>query len=556
MPRRPSPFKQTAVATLAVLLVIALPGCGSGGGKPIAPAPVAHELSALLSTKNGLYYPPFLRNEPAGPEDNSYAIRIRSLLGDTPQLSLSGKTAAFFHDEAVAASPLWGRMWLAPLASSGSPGVLADTDVAAVRAMRTDGGWFSEPDSPRPDTPEYRAAATAAALEVLRSRGPIAASDRQVTLAWLDTASRSHPALPVAADLARSYRLLDAPVPAPLAALPRPPARTFAGLGPQARYEYLLEAYSYASLTAAAGGKAELDRAAWQHVLEHNTRSLGYRDLYYLVVVASAAGTPVPAFAGVRARIADNTLPDGAVRDPDAYVGSPEASLYALRLRALAGESTRDTRLADALRKASAEHQASAGPYERLVTSSTLHLAGAAAGPELCRSPDAVPTAVTQDNVEAWSRAALACVDSGAKVSVPGVAAWPLDDPAGVTAASTLVTGLTDSGHPHTAPSWISAQALRPWATNPERLGSTSGYATTVRAYLLLGGRFDQELRDGIRQGIDDRHGCPQLPSLYQADGTEPACDLKATWAVWKLKLLSEGHLPGRDAPVSNPPRK
>jgi hypothetical protein len=136
------------------------------------------------------------------------------------------------------------------------------------------------------------------------------------------------------------------------------------------------------------------------------------------------------------------------------------------------------------------------------------------------------------------------------------VAAWPLDDPVRVTAAATLVTGLTDGGHPHTAVSWISAEVLRSWATHPERVPSTSGYATIARAYLLAGGRYDQEMQEAVRRGIDQRRGCPHLASLYQTDGTEPVCDLKSTWAVWKLKLLTDHRLPGSGSAAASPTRR
>src|SRR4051812_22434296 len=251
MINHPSPLRIVAAAGVALLAVV-LAGCRTEGRTTDLSGPVTRELSVLVSAQNGLYYPPFLRNQPAGPEDNSYAVRIRSLLGDQPQLSLGEKTAVFFHDEAVAASPLWGRMWLAPLTKAGSPGLLGDSDIAAVRAMRTPNGWFHDADSPDPDTPEARASATVAGLEVLRSKAPIAGDDRRVTLAWLQAAAEAGPTPVVGGALAGSFRLLDAPVPPVLTAGFRPPTAKFTEARGQARYQLLLDAYGYATAVESA----------------------------------------------------------------------------------------------------------------------------------------------------------------------------------------------------------------------------------------------------------------------------------------------------------------
>lgn len=528
---------------VAALLIGGISGCGGTSNRNTDPKPVAEELSVLVSAMNGLYYPPFLRQKPAGPEDNSYALRIRSVLGETPRLSLSKESVGFFHDEAVAASPLQGRAWLAPMMSANAPALLTDGDLDAVRAMRTEDGWFSGPGMDSSGL-EGRASATADALEVLRSRGSISTEDRHETLRWLQAVSTDRPGQAAAADLARSFSLLDLPIPPSLKTLGQPPKRNFAELAGPARYDLLVEAYRYASLVQQTGGIADLDPTVWASVLRHNADNLGYRDLYYLVVVARAAGAPMSAFQAVQTRIAENLLPDGTIRDPTAYVGSPEATLYGLRLRALAGEATTDPRLADSLNKAFVEHQQSAGAPERLTAGAALHLAGITGQAGPCQAAGAVPTTVRQDNAEVWSRAVLACGDLGGSVPEPRIDQWPLGTAEGVVAAAAVVTSLNDSGHGKAIPAWISADRLREWAISPERVPSTSGYAVTTRAYLLLGGQLDEPLRNAIRRGIDERRGCSQLPSLYHADGLGPVCDLKATWAVWKLKLLTDGKLP------------
>ncbi|WP_326803133.1 hypothetical protein OIE49_17440 [Streptomyces sp. NBC_01788] len=552
-----------SAAGLACCLLLV--GCEgkSDAAEPGGVAPVTQELSLLVSAQNGMYYPPFLRDEPAGPENNSYAVRLKTSLGPKPQLGLSAKSGAFFRQEAIGTSPLWGRSWLAPLASAGAADLLTASDAAALRRMRTGQGWFSEPGNEHPDDGPYRAAATAAALEALAASGGITEDDRTLTLPWLRQAAKKTGdslALSEAADLARGFRLLGASVPQALMAVREPSISDFTALGEKERYQALLDAYNYAVLSQAAGVPSKLDAKLWAKLVQHNAASLDYRDLYYAVTVAQAAGAPSDSYAAVRNRITADTLPDGTIRDSTAYAGSPEASVYGLRLRALAGESTRDSTQAAALRKIAADPQISADPHVRLTTAAALKLASGAeptaADSALCHSAEAVPTAVSPENAEAWSRAALACADMGVGTPQPQAAAWSLDDPAKVTAAATVVTTLSDTGRSGSVPQWVTAAELRSWAANPERLPSVSAYATVVRAYLIVGGTMDSEIREAIDRGMEAHRGCAQLPSLYRADASQSGCDLKATWSAWKLTLLRGGQLHARTTPSGEPSKK
>ncbi|WP_089510041.1 hypothetical protein [Streptomyces sp. NBS 14/10] len=551
-----------AAGPLAGALAAALlTGCQSAASESNERRPVTEELSILTSAQNQLYYPPFLRDEPTGPQDNAYAQRTRALLGTPPRLHLNHKTAEFFRQDALGSSPLWGRGWLAPLAASGADGLLNDRDAADVRRMRTGDGWYraplprraarsqsTEPAKPaEPTEPAgqqaknaYRAASTAAALEILRAHGGITEADRRATLPWLHKAAAHPGTLSESADVARGLRLLNAPVPARLATVTPPKTAEFTSLSGKQRYQTLLDAYQYARLRESAGRKAELDPEVWGTVLSRNAATFSYPDLYYATFVAKAAGAPAAALDKARDRIRANTLPGGAVRDPSGYLGSPEASFYALLLRGLAGEPTHDDRLAKALGKVAADPRAAGDPATRLTTAGAATLAGAggrttSAAAALCRSAQVVPRTVTAHSAEKWARTALACDRAGAPAQAPRTTPWPLNDAERVTAAATLATGLADTGRPPRPARWITARQLRPWATDPKRLDSVSGYAAVVRAYLLAGWKADAPLREAVAHGIDTRRGCPRLPNLYRADAAG-GCDLKTTWHVWQLK--------------------
>ncbi|GIE83116.1 hypothetical protein Aph02nite_90660 [Actinoplanes philippinensis] len=504
----------------------------------------------LVSTVNGLYYPPFLRDETAGPEANSYAVRIRRLLdSEPPQLSVSDDTARFFRDEAVGASPLWGRQWLAPLAEAGVGGLLNDEDIAEIRRMQSADGYYAEAGAGADEG--YRVAATVAALEVLAAADAVEDTDRRTAGAWLTRVAEGSGTLRITADAVRGLQILGLAVPSSAAPAVTAPA-DFGSLDDRARYEALLDAYSTAVIARAQHGTASLDPRVWGNVLQHNAGTLGFHDLYYLVVVAVAAGVPDADLAPVRARIARETLPDNSIRESDTLSGSPEATLFVLRLRGMAGEATTDAGQVEALKGALAA-QPSAGPAERLPIAAARRLAGDSDSAEdlrtLCADHRAVPGAVTPDNAEWWSRATLSCAEAGIPVAPPHATAWPLDTPAGVTAAGTLVTGLADNGHSGEIPTWVTADSLRQWVADPGRLPSTSAYVTTVRAYLLLGGSADEKIRNSVTKVLTARQGCADLPGLYRADGSGSGCDLKATWAAWKLELQLDNRLPAPSTP-------
>ncbi|MBB4951761.1 hypothetical protein F4556_007296 [Kitasatospora gansuensis] len=559
--------------------LLALAGCllaaGCGTSDPSAgQGPVTRELARLTSSANGLYYPPFLRDEPSGAEDNSYAVRIRQLLGGKTSLTLSEKSAAFLRSDALAVSPLWGRSWLAPLATAGAGGLLTPQDAVELRALRTPGGWFADPEpepaedpgpeqelSPTGQDTLRRAAATAAALDAIRAADGLTAADRTATLPWLLDAARAAPSPAEAAELAHALRLFGERLPPPLTAVRPAPATDPTTVAEGQRYQVLLDSYAGTRLAEATGRPSGLDAGVWAEVLRRNADSLGYRDLYLATAVARAAGATPAALGAVAARLDRDTLPDGTVRDPSAYTGSPEAALWGLRLRALAGEPTEDAAQAKALREVAADPQKMASPAVRLSVAAALKFAGpdqaTAATRALCGDGRAVPGEVTPETAEPWSRAALACAELDAVPADPAVTPWALDTPERATAAATLVTTLadihdatTDTRHSPAA-AWVTAAALQPWATAPERFTSVGGYATVARAYLLAGGSTDDRLRAAVGHGAEAYRGCAQLPDLYRADTTEPGCDLKATWAAWKLRIQLGSPLPPFDTPAT-----
>ncbi|KIE22786.1 hypothetical protein LK08_33370 [Streptomyces sp. MUSC 125] len=106
-----------------------------------------------------------------------------------------------------------------------------------------------------------------------------------------------------------------------------------------------------------------------------------------------------------------------------------------------------------------------------------------------------------------------------------------------------MLTGLADSGESYRVPDWITAQKLRLWAVHPERMPSTARYAEILRAYLLIGGTIDDDVRQAVALSVDTRWHCPQLPDLYKASAND-GCDFKASWEVWKLKILLDGRRP------------
>ncbi|WP_157596937.1 hypothetical protein [Streptacidiphilus rugosus] len=536
---------------LTALLFLPLSGCGSDSPSTDA-MPVGHELALLKSSRNGLYYQPFLRDEPAGPEDNSYAALIRAEIADGVQMHPNAKRSAFFRSEAISVSPLVGRAWLAPLVAAGAKGLLDSTDTDAVRKLRSPQGWFTDPGTkPGDDTVTSRVAGTVAALQVLQAIGGLTPADRAATLPWLKSVAGTESGLDgTSAEVAIGLRLLGGTVPERLMAAKAPAVGDFTSLtGPQ-RYQALVGSYAYVVIhrESVSGTVAGLSAAVWTEVLEHNADTLSYPDLYSAVVVAHAAGAGPSAFDPVRSRLSADVLPDGSVRDPSAYIGDSEASLYSLLLRGLAGEKTADPSLAQALATAEGDPHVAADPVAKLVTDTARVLAGdkkaSADASADCRTTGVIPRSVTVDNIEEWTRLTRACQAAGVHLAAPGAAPWGLADVQHAVAAATLVTGLSDGGTTHGLPAWVSGTALLPWAEHPERFPSARSYATVVQAYLLVtGGHMDPALRGTVKRFIDPRRGCDDFPDLYQADSVD-GCDLVTTWTVWRLELALDGKLP------------
>ncbi|MET9294430.1 hypothetical protein [Streptomyces sp. NPDC003077] len=520
-----------------------------------------------MSEQNGLYYHPFLREEPAGPEAESYALRTLSALGSEPKISSAGARVSSFRNGALEASPLWGRYWLIPLLRGGVSEVLGAKDARDVEKLRKKGGWYADPVL-GDDGDAQRLGATWAALEVLEALGKLKElpdDEKELTVRWLRSLAGKPREFEEAGALARSLHLLGAPVPEALTRTKAPRMDDFAELAPDARATRLRDTYGYVLVQEAAGRRPALDRTAWEQVLAHNTEALDYEQLFYLVHVLKAAGTPTSAFAAVRKRLGGNQLDDGTVRDPSAYLGNPDASLFVERLRSVAGWRTDDPKLLTALEREEKSPDAGRDGAERLNRAALRAVAGdqdtSEAAGKLCADATVLPRQVTEQNATQWQRTALTCHDAGVTVQAPQIASWRLDTPERVAAAATVVVGLHDAGVEDAVPSWITADALADWAANPDRLTSVYDYALVARAHALLGGnpdadgtddtddkgagngKTDAAMRDALRRGITPYRGCPGLPDLYRIGGDDPGCDLKTTWAVWTLDRQLQGAL-------------
>ncbi|KUN94545.1 hypothetical protein AQJ67_36775 [Streptomyces caeruleatus] len=523
----------------------------------------ARQFDLLVSEQNGYYYHPFLREQPAGPQAQSFALRTLSELGRDPKTSVASAQVASLRGDALETSSLWGRDWLIPLRRAGAGTALGASDAAAVNKLRAKGGWYVD-SALGDDSDAARLGGTWAALEVLDALGhldDLPAADRAGTASWLgsltgtSTGSRRKKHLPLdeAGALARALRLLGEPVPAGLTQSAAPRTDDFAELTPDARATRLDDTYSYTLIQEAAGKRPDVNRQVWEPVLRDGAATLPYEQLYELVHVLKAAGSPTSVFAPVLKRLDGERLDDGTVRDPDAYIGNPDASLFVQRLRALEDWSRKDSRLLAALeREEKSDDVSQAGP-ERL-SRAALRKVTAGGGTseearELCADPQVLPDTVTEQNATQWQRTTLNCADAGASTAVPRFGTWQPDTPERVVAAATVAVGLADSGQRDSIPSWITAEALERWAQNPDRFTSLYNYALVVRAYSLLGGALDAQLREALGRGITPYRGCPGLPDLYRVGGGDSACDLKTTWGVWTLDRQLHGAMGWMPAP-------
>ncbi|MGV9449995.1 hypothetical protein [Streptomyces sp. NPDC003635] len=507
---------------------------------------MSRQFELLVSAQNGYHYPPFLRDQPAPPEAQSYALRTLSELGRSPRASASADRVAALRRGALAASPLWGRDWLVPLRRAGAPEALGAADARAVRKFRAKGGWYVDP-ALGDDTVAARLGATWAALDVLEALGrlrDLSAADRAATVRWLRSRVRTGLPLDRSAALASSLRLLDEPVPAALTSIAAPGTGDWATLTPHGRADRLNDTYHYVLIQEAAGRRPDIDRATWEAVLREGADTLPYEQLYYLAHVVKAAGASREVFAPVVRRLEKERLDDGTVRDPAAYVGNPEASVFVERLRAVAGRPRTDPRLLAALDHDERSGNASQDGTERLSRAALRRLAGGDTGEDarvLCADSALLPRIVTRHNATQWQRTALNCADAGADIGSPEVREWKPSTPDTAVAAATVVVGLSDIGRRARGTFRIAAPDLRRWALRPERFAALYDYSLVVRAYALLDGALDAPLRAALRAGVTPYRGCPGLPDLYQVGAGDPACDLKTTWGVWTLDRQLRG---------------
>ncbi|MEV0243365.1 hypothetical protein AB0I06_26095 [Streptomyces sp. NPDC050674] len=520
----------------------------SGGNEPAGnESAAARQFDLLVSKQNGYYYHPFLRQQPAGPQAQSFALRTLSDLGRDPKTSMASAQVRSFRRGALETSSLWGRDWLIPLRRAGADEALGTGDATDVNKARNKGGWYVD-SALSDDGDAARLGATWAALEVLDALGrldDLPAADRAATVAWLRSLADKPRALDQSSALARSLQMLQEPVPATLTRIAAPRTEDFADLTPDDRATRLADTYSYVLIREAVGKRPAVNRQVWEPVLRDGAVTLPYEQLYELVHVLKAAGSPKSVFAPVLKRLDGERLDDGTVRDPDAYIGNPDASLFVQRLRALAGWSRKDPGLLTALEREEESGDVSQEGAERL-NRAALRKVTAGGGTseqarQLCADAQVLPTAVTEHNATQWQRTILNCADADAPTSTPTVDTWTLDTPERVVAAATVIVGLADSGHPDRFPSWITVEALKQWARNPDRFTSLYDYTVVVRAYALLDGALDAALREALERGVTPYKGCPGLPDLYQVGGGDEACDLKTTWGVWTLDRQLHG---------------
>ncbi|MFF3845993.1 hypothetical protein [Streptomyces sp. NPDC002328] len=525
----------------AALCAVLLTSCTDAPRRQEPRPPVARQLDLLVSRQNGYHYPPFLRQQPAAPQAQSYALRTLSELGRGTRTSLSAARVASMRREALESSPLWGRTWLVPLRQAGAVKALGASDATAVERLRTSGGWYVDP-ALGDDGDAARLGATWAALDVLRSLGRRGSPK---TAAWLNTLARTPRPLDESAALAQALRLLDRPVPENLTDLDAPTLDGWAALTPEERAARLDDTHDHVLIQEAAGRRPVIDRRSWEAVLREGARTLSYEHLYFLVHILRAAGTPLSVFTPVVERLEGERLTDGTVRDPDAYLGDPDASLFVERLRALAGLPLEDASLVAALDRDERAGAAGQDAAERLSRAALRAVAGGGGTPtearRLCADPAVLPTTVTERNAAQWQRTALNCADAGVEIAVPHVLAWRPDTPDRAVAAATVAVGMADAGRRDRIPSWITSGRLDRWARHPRRFASVYDYSLVVRAHALLGDALDASLRAALGRGVSAYKGCPGLPDLFQVGGGDTACDLKTTWGVWALDRRLRG---------------
>jgi len=217
-------------AICAALMTSCTSNSDESGGRESA---AARQFDLLVSKQNGYYYHPFLRQQPAGAQAQSFALRTLSELGRDPKASIVPDQARSLRRQALQTSSLWGRDWLVPLRRAGAD-VLGGDDAAAVQRARNKGGWYVD-SALGNDSEAGRIGATWAALEVLGALGrldDLPAADRATTVDWLRSLATKPRALDQSGALARSLQLLKEPVSGALTRVAAPRTDDFAGLTP------------------------------------------------------------------------------------------------------------------------------------------------------------------------------------------------------------------------------------------------------------------------------------------------------------------------------------
>ncbi|WP_052866385.1 hypothetical protein [Streptomyces niger] len=428
--------------------------------------------------------------------------------------------------------------------------MLTARDAEAVQKLRQKDGSYRDPDLGKKDTAAL-IGTTWAALEVLDAVGSLdgpVATGTSSTAAWLESLAGKTDDLSEAGALARALQLLSQPVPEHLTRLKAPRMDDFTSLGADERISRLVDTYGYVQVQEAAGRRPAIDATAWQQVLKHNADTLDYEQLFYTVHILHSVGTDTSVYHDARRRLLRNRLDNGTVRDPDAYAGSLDASLWVERLRSLVGWTTEDRPLVAALERTDGTADRSPDGGELLARTALFQQAGSpdhADGTVIqdCAEGRLLPGTVTADNAAEWQRTSMECAEAGGTVPTPDVTRWQLDSPQRAAAAGALAVGLDATDHADDVPDWITADTLASWARNPERFTSVYDYAQVVRAYLSLGGQANGALRTAMRRGTGQYKGCPGMPDFYRTGGSDPGCDLKTTWAVWALDQEAQGVL-------------
>lgn len=493
--------------------------------------PMEAELETLRSSANGLLYPPYLRAEPAGLEENFYALRLKLALGQKPAVKLTRASMESFKKMAQESSPITGRFWLAAFLEAGQDAALSSQDPEIIRSMRQPGGWFE--DGINVD-PKAHAELTFEALTVLKVMGKLSNEDRVASEAWL-TRQLQDDNIEVRAAAADALRIIDKDVPAEAAAVAAPSSSQFLSLEPESRLDLLSKTYAYVRLRVAADLPVELDRRDWSRVFGANVVGGSLKIIYKVSTILLASDVDAAVLAPAVRRLAGDTLDDGTVRDTSTYLGDPMSTFYGLRLRQLSGEPTEDHSIAQALERFKNEHSIQDDTEMTLSIEGALQLATGQISSGLSRECGR-NLELTIEEIRSWQTRTEVCLASSNQLSNPAVVQWGTGTAEGAAAAARLVNSLLAVGVPiEKLPTWIKPDTLGFYLQSSDLYGGTENFAEVMAAFYSMGGRLNEARLNSILQDFESRRGCEQLPSLYEADSDEASCDLEATVAVRRM---------------------